>query len=109
MHPLFKACSAQRLDRYETGLPAEDGADEAANAYEMCPHPFSVACDDTLCDLAHKANVVVEQASVAGSMRACRSICIEVQGFNVRRSLRRARRHGTARPGSSHRGRKVHF
>ena len=76
---------ALACDTQEIGLPAEDSADEAANAYEVCTHPFPVACDDALCDLIHKADVVIEQASMAGIVRSYRSVCIEVQGLNDRR------------------------
>ena len=72
-------------DTQGISLPAEDSADEAANAYEMCPHPFPVACDDTLCDLIHKADIVIEQASMAGIVRSHRSVCIEVQCLDDRR------------------------
>ena len=78
----------------KTGVPAKHCAYEAASAYELCPDPLPVACDYTLCNLAHKADVVVEQASMARSVRLCGPVGIKVQGLNDRRCWRRVRGHG---------------
>ena len=63
---LADAFAIQCLEPYEagwakkTGLPTKHCAYEAASAYELRPDPLPVACDYTLCNLAHEADIVVE-------------------------------------------------